>query len=89
MTGDRSIPISSLRWLWRSLCLPVLLVLVILDPVVTFLLTGLALVGLLATLFFYLVGPPEFPKWAMLTVSLGFAVVLMGYQALIRLLSEL
>jgi hypothetical protein len=67
----------------------VLLVLVILDPVVTFLLTGLALLGLLATLFFCLVGPSEFPKWTMLTISLGFAVLLMGYQALIRLFSEL
>jgi hypothetical protein len=42
----------------------------------------------LTTLFFYLVGPPNFPAWKMLAISLGFAVALIPYHALIRLLSR-
>ena len=74
--------------LWRVAVMPVLLTLVILEPVVTFLLAGLALLGLLVTLFFYFVGPPGFPVWTMLALSLGFAMVLVPYHALIRLLSS-
>jgi hypothetical protein len=39
------------------------MMLVILEPLVTFVFASLALLGLLTTLFFYLVGPPEFPVW--------------------------
>jgi hypothetical protein len=78
----------SIRWLWRAACLPVLMVLVILEPVVNFVFSGLALLGLLTTLLFYLVGPPEFPVWTMLALSIGFAIALVPYHALIRLLSN-
>jgi hypothetical protein len=81
--------VPSIRWLWRAACLPALMVLVILDPLVTFVLAGLALLGLLMTLFFYLVGPPEFPVWTMFALSLGFAIALVPYHALIRLLSNI
>ena len=79
----------SIRWLWRVACLPVLMVLVILEPLITFVLAGLALVGLLTTLFFFLVGSPDFPVWTMLALSLGFAIALVPYHALIRLLSNI
>ena len=81
--GSHNPPLS-VRWLWRAACLPVLMVLVILEPLVTFVLAALALLGLLTTLFFYLVGPPEFPVWTMLAVSLGFAIALVPYHALIK-----
>jgi hypothetical protein len=80
--------VPSIRWLWRTACLPVLMVLVILEPLVTFVLAGFALLGLLTTLFFYLVGSPEFPVWTMLALSIGFAIALVPYHALIRLLSS-
>jgi hypothetical protein len=80
--------IRSIRWLWRAACLPVLMLLVILEPLITFVLAALALLGLLTTLFFYLVGPPEFPVWTMLALSLTFAIALVPYHALIRLLSD-
>jgi hypothetical protein len=64
------------------------MVLVILEPLVTFVLAALALFGLLTTLFFHLVGPPQFPVWTMLALSLGFAIVLVPYHALIRLLAS-
>jgi hypothetical protein len=60
------------------------MVFLILEPLVTFVLAGLALFGLLTTLFLYLVGPPEFPVWTMLALSLGFAIALVPYHALIR-----
>ena len=88
MTGDDA-ALTIVRWLWRAACLPVLMVLVILEPLVTFVLAGLALLGLLTTLFFYFVGPPELPVWTMLALSLGFAIALVPYHALIRLLSNI
>lgn len=88
MVVDSPSSIPSIRWLWRAACLPVLMLLVILEPLVTFVFSGLALLGLLTTLFFYLVGPPEFPVWTMLSLSIGFAIALVPYHALIRLLSN-
>ena len=88
MGVDNPNSVPSIRWLWRAACLPVLLLFVILEPLVTFVLAALALLGLLTTLFFYLVGPPEFPVWTMLALSLGFAIALVPYYALIRLLSN-
>lgn len=79
----------SWRGLWRVAGLPLLLLLVILEPLVTFMLAALSLLGLLTTAFFYLVGPPEFPVWTMLALSLGFAIALVPYHALIRLLSNI
>jgi hypothetical protein len=76
------------RWLWRVAFLPVLMLLIILEPLVTFVLGVLALLGLLTTLLFYLVGPPNFPVWTMLALSLGFAMVLVSFHALVRLLSN-
>ena len=86
MGGD--VAVTIVRWLWRAACLPVLMVLVILEPLVTFVLAALALLGLLTTLFFSFVGPPEFPVWTMLALSIGFAIALVPYHALIRLLSN-
>ena len=80
--------VHPIRWLWRVACLPVLTLLVILEPLVTFAFAALALLGLLTTLFFSLVGPPDFPRWTMLGLSLGFALALVPYHLLIRLLSS-
>lgn len=78
----------SIRGLARVAGLPILLVVVILEPLVTFVLAALALLGLLTTVFFYLVGPPGFHVWTMLAISVGFAILLLPYHALIRLLSK-
>lgn len=85
---DSTNPVTPIRLLWRVACLPVLMALVILEPLVTFVLGALALLGLLTTLFFYLVGPPGFSVWTMLALSLGFAIALVPYHELIRLLSN-
>ena len=88
MGVDSHHSVPSIRWLWRAACLPILMTLVILEPLVTFVFAALALLGLLTTLFFYLVGPPDFHVWTMLALSLGFAIALVPYHALIRLLSD-
>jgi len=48
---------------WHLLRIPVLLLLVILEPVIAFLCGGLALLGVLATVFFTVVHAPHFPVW--------------------------
>ena len=74
--------------LWTAIRLPVLLVLVILEPVVSAICGALALLGILTTIFFELVGPPDFPWITMFAISLCFALALVPYYALIRLLSQ-
>ena len=88
MAVDSSHIVRTIRWLWRVACLPVLMLLVIMEPIVTFVLAALALLGVLTTVFFHLVGPPGFPVWTMLALSLGFAIALVPFHLLIRMLSN-
>jgi hypothetical protein len=83
-----SIPRMTLGIFWHALRLPVLMLLVILEPAVSFVLGSAALLGVLMTFFWKLVGPPTFPFWTMLTISLGFGFALFLYQALIVALTE-
>jgi hypothetical protein len=76
------------RLLWEPVRLPILAFLVILEPIVSFLLGGLALLGILTTLFFKLIGAPHFPFWTMLAISMSFVALLAVYEALIKLLSK-
>ena len=77
-----------LRALWFLVRLPIVTLLVILEPVVALVLGGLALAGVLTTIFFVLVHAPHFPAWTMLTISLGFGLALMFYEALLRVFSR-
>ncbi len=88
MAVDSSHIVRTIRWLWRVACLPVLMLLVIMEPIVTFVLAALALLGVLTTVLFHLVGPPGFPVWTMLALSLGFAIALVPFHLLIRMLSN-
>ena len=74
------------RLLWHVLRLPVLMFLVILEPVVRFLLGGLALLGVLVALFFKFYGVPHFPFALMLGVSVGLRLMLAGYHSVQHLL---
>jgi hypothetical protein len=77
-----------MRWLWHLARLPILLLLVILEPVVVFACGGLALMGVLAVVFFELVAAPHFPMWSMLAISISFVFALALYEGAIRLFSE-
>ena len=76
-----------MRNLWRLAVLPILVVLALLEPLIAFAFSAIALLGLLTTTFFYLLGPPGFPVLTMLAMSLGFALILLPYHALVRWLS--
>jgi hypothetical protein len=81
--------ISLALWLlWQCIRLPLSLLLAILEPVVSFVLGSLALLGVLTALFWKLVGPPHFPFLLMLGISLGFALAVTCYHALLRSLSS-
>jgi len=71
---------GTLRLLWHALRLPVFMFLAILEPIVSFVLGALALLGVLTALFFKFYGVPHFPFALMLGVSVGF-----GLMQLLRL----
>jgi hypothetical protein len=75
---------GTLRLLWDVLRLPVLMFLAILEPVVSFVLGALALLGLLTALFFKFYGVPQFPFALMLGMSVGLGLIQVGYYALLR-----
>jgi hypothetical protein len=81
------IALETIAVAWRVIRLPVLALVVILEPIITFALAGLALLGVLISIFFKLVGPADFPMWTMLGISIGFVMVLILVQASIRTLS--
>jgi fructose-specific phosphotransferase system IIC component len=92
MRGDnterREIQAGLLRGLWFLVRLPIFTLLVILEPVVALLLGGLALAGVLTTIFFVLIHAPHFPAWTMLILSVGFGLALMLYEAVLRAFSR-
>jgi hypothetical protein len=73
--------------LWQCIRLPLFLLLLVLEPVVTFVLGGLTLLGVLTALFWKFFGPPNFPFFLMLGISLGFELALIVYRRLLRLLA--
>ena len=77
----------ALRVVWQCIRLPLFLFLLVLEPVVTFVLGALALLGVLTALFWKFFGPPNFPFFLMLGISLGFELALIVYRRLLRLLA--
>lgn len=67
--------------------MPALLLLVTLEPVVSFALSALALLGVLTAFVWKLVGPPHFPFLPVLGISLGFQLALLLYHAALRFLN--
>ena len=76
---------GALRLLWHAVRLPVFVFLAILEPIVSFILGALALLGVLTALFSKLYGVPHLPFGLMLGVSVGLGLMLTGYYALLRL----
>jgi hypothetical protein len=85
---DATLGLATLRFVWQVIRLPILTLLVILKPVVTLVFGGLALLGVLMTLFFKLIEAPHFPAWTMLAISIGFGLAPVLYEALIRAFSD-
>lgn len=85
LAGDLCRPVF--RLLWQCLRLPLFLLLATLEPVVTFGLAALALLGILTALFWEFFGPPHFHFFLVVGVSLGFALARVVYQKIVRWLA--
>jgi hypothetical protein len=76
------------RWLSHVIRLPIVMLLVILEPVVALVCGALALLGVLTTIFFKLIAAPHFPTWTMLAISISFGLALVLYEGAIVVLSD-
>jgi hypothetical protein len=88
VTGRSELWPETLGWTWRLVRLPIVTLLVILEPVVSLVFGGLALLGVLVTLFSSLIRAPHFPTWTMLALSVGFGVAVRLYRGLILILAR-
>lgn len=80
--------VFALLWCaWQAVRLPVLALLLILEPVVRLVLSGLALSITLTAFFFEFVGTRPFPFFGALAVGLCAFGLLVLYEGLIQLLS--
>jgi len=79
---------AAILWLaWHAIRIPLLTFLVILEPIVSFLLSALALLTALTALLWAFADPkPSFPFWTVLTGSLACVLALVLYHALMRAL---
>ena len=77
---------AALLVLWTAIRLPIVTLLVILEPFVTTILMGIAMLGVLMCLFNrFLLHEPHFPFWMGLGLSIGSGMLLLPYYTLIRL----
>ena len=88
MAGRSELWPETLGWTWWLVRLPILTLLVILEPVVSLVFGGLALLGVLMTLFSALIRQPHFPTWTMLTLSVCFGLAVRLYRGLILILAR-
>ena len=78
----------TVRVIWTLARLPVLAVLIALEPVASLVLSTVAVLGITAALFLRQSGVlPQFPFWSMLGMSVATLLLLTAYRALIRLLA--
>ena len=84
--GERAV-LATLWCAWQAIRLPVLALLVILEPIVHVVLSGFALVVTLTAFFFEFAGTRPFPFFGALAVALGAFGLLVLYEGLIQLLS--
>lgn len=92
MAGIAHIALASgaaILWLaWQAIRLPLLTFLVILEPIVSFLLSALALLTALTALLWAFADPkPDFPFWTVLAGSVVCVLVLALYHSLMGVLS--
>jgi hypothetical protein len=73
-----------LEIVWRAVCAPVHALLALLEPIVSFVLGLLALLGICMSLAFEILRP-QFPFWTMMSISLSFLVALGVYHLVLRL----
>ena len=81
--------VAPLQLAWHFIRLPILAVLVVLEPFVSVVLSALTVLGIVSALFNrYLLHLPHFPFWMMLGISVGCATLLLVYYGIIRILTS-
>ena len=84
-----SIAAISGRILWNLFRLPVLAVLLALEPLISTALTVVGVLGIAAALILKLSGDlPGMPFWGMIAVSVGMLLLLTTYHALLTILAQ-
>lgn len=74
---------------WSAVRLPLLALLVTMEPIVCWVLSAIAVLGVLVSLLFeFVVRLPNYPFWLMLGLSVGIAALQIPYYLLIRLFSS-
>lgn len=74
---------------WQVVRLPMLAVLLVLEPFVSLVLTAFGFLGIVVALILRFSGDlPHFPFWLMMAFSVGAILLLMAYHALIGLFSR-
>ena len=77
------------RCLWHSIRLPALAILVALEPFISLVLVGAALLGISAGIILRYSGDLQgFPFWNMVAFSTGALIILTGYHMLIAGMSR-
>lgn len=85
----RTLAWGILWFLWQVVRLPILAVLLVLEPFVSLVLTAFGFLGIVVALILKLSGDlPHFPFWLMMAFSVGAILVLMMYHALIGIFSR-
>lgn len=88
-TSRRSWPTTCARILWDIVRLSVLTVLLVLEPLVSLILTAVAVFGLAAAVILQLSGNlPHYPFWGMVAFSAGSLLALTAYRTLIGIASR-
>lgn len=78
-----------LRLAWDAVRLPIFSLLMIFEPIVRLVFSWLTLLAVLTAFLFEFSGAaPRFPFWGMIAFSVGCALALTGYYALLSLLSR-
>ena len=89
LSRGRTLAWSVLWVLWQVVRLPVLAVLLVLEPFVNLVLTAFGFLGIVIALILKFSGDlPHFPFWMMMAFSTCAILLLMAYHALIGILSQ-
>ncbi|MDA8120033.1 MAG: hypothetical protein M0Z85_08330 [Gammaproteobacteria bacterium] len=77
------------RLLWHLIRLPALAILLAIEPFISLLLVGAALIGVSAGVILRCSGDlPDFPFWEMLAFSIAALLLLIAYHMLIAIVSR-
>jgi hypothetical protein len=69
---------------WQVARVLIVAILMLVEPIIGFVLCGLALVGLIVSVILNFAGAPNFPFWPALAMSVGLYVAFLLYVVVVR-----